>query len=97
MGSENPRREGGEGLSVNLAGDAASSTTTPFQINGTTPFAVYEAGEYIRAAHAVACLCEANGGDASEFYSTSPLLKAGFGAIALLLAHAAQLDEGVRR
>lgn len=68
---------------------------TDFRINGATPFQSETAEEYIFAAHAVACLGAANAGDqTSEFYSTTPIIVAGFDAISLLLSHAARLLEG---
>lgn len=75
----------------------ASADAPPrFTINGAVPFQNIDAGDYIRAAHAVACLGAGNGGDNQDLYSTDALIIAGFDAIALLLAHAERRLEGER-
>lgn len=65
-----------------------------FQINGTNPFFSEEPGEYIRVAHAVACLGAGNTGDeGKELYCNDQIIAGSFDAIAMLLAHAERLIE----
>lgn len=73
---------------------ALNGASTDFTINGTLPFNFEEPGEYVRAAHAVACLGRSNSGDQGKaFYCNDQIVMGGFDAITLLLAHAERLIE----
>lgn len=72
----------------------STPASAPFTINGTIPFQYEGAGDYVRAAHAIACLGAANTCDAgANLYSNGEMIAAGFDAIALLLAHAERIVE----
>lgn len=72
---------------------AADGAPPVFKINGVTPFRSETPIDYIVAAHAVACIGEGQAREDGEFYSTDEIMAGGFGAIALLLAHAERLIE----